>query len=328
MSKSTSMFIRTRTFLKLSAFTLAAASLGSFNAIAQDSTLRIIVPYPAGGSTDLAARIIANELQPRLGTSVIVENMVGAGGRVAMQNIKRMPADANVLVIANPALMTVAPLVYKTNGYEPETDYQALNQVTSYEFGVAVGAVVPVREFPHMIAWIKANPEKANIGVPATGSLPHFFALMVTKASGTQTPVVGYKGSAPLSTDLMGGHVPVAVDSLDALLPLHQSGKIRILATSGEKRSVQSIPTMKESGFNTAATGWNVLFAKATMPADKATRIAKEVAAIMQLPAVREKFLAAKAEPVSSTQQQTKAMLASFKAQWQPVIAQSGLKFD
>lgn len=306
----------------------AFLTMTSMSAHAQDNTLRIIVPYPAGGSTDLAARIIANELQPRLGGTVVVENMVGAGGRLAMQNIKRMPADANVLVIANPALMTVAPMVYKTNGYEPEVDFQTLSQVTSYEFGVAVGAAVPVREFTHMIAWIKANPEKANIGVPATGSLPHFFALMVNKATATATPVVGYKGSAPLSTDLMGGHVPVAIDSLDALLPQHQGGKIKILATSGEKRSVPSIPTLKESGFNTAAIGWNVVFAKASMPADKAARIAKEIAAIMQLPAVREKFLAAKAEPVSSTQAQTKAMLTSFKAQWQPLIVQSGLKFD
>ncbi len=320
--------IRTRSFLKLTTYALAAASLGNFSALAQDGTLRIIVPYPAGGSTDLAARIVANELQPRLGTTVVVENMVGAGGRLAMQNIKRMPADANVLVIANPALITVAPLVYKTNGYEPDADFQAVSQVTSYEFGIAVGAAVPVREFGHMIAWIKANPDKANIGVPATGSLPHFFALMVNKATATQTPVVGYKGSAPLNTDLMGGHVPVAIDTLDTLLPYHQSGKIKILATSGEKRANAAIPTLKESGFNTAATGWNVLFAKSTMPADKAARIAKEITAIMQLPAVREKFVAAKSDPVASTQAQTKAMLASFKAQWQPVIAQSGLKFD
>lgn len=319
------MFITQRRTL-ISAIFMGLATLSSV--YAQDNTLRIVVPYPAGGSTDLAARIIANELQPRLGNTVVVENMVGAGGRLAMQNIKRMSADANVLVIANPALMTVAPMVYKTNGYEPEADFQALSQVTSYEFGVAVGAAVPVREFPHMIAWIKANPDKANIGVPATGSLPHFFALMVNKATDTATPVVGYKGSAPLSVDLIGGHVPVAIDSLDALLPQHQGGKIKILATSGEKRSVPSIPTMKESGFNTSATGWNVIFAKASMPADKSARIAKEIAAIMQLSAVREKFLAAKAEPVSSTQAQTKTMLNNFKAQWTPVIQQANLKFD
>ena len=308
---------------------LLSTSLLSITGVqAQDNNLRLIVPYPPGGSTDLAARIVANELQTRLGSNVVVENMVGAGGRLAMQNIKRMPVDANVLVIANPALITVAPLVFKNTGYDPDADFQALSQVSIYEFGVAVGTAVPVREFPHMMAWIKANPEKANFGVPATGSLPHFFALMVNKATNTNSPVIGYKGSAPLNTDLMGGHVPVAIDTVDTMLPLHIAGKIKILGTSGEKRSVPTIPTLKESGFNIAATGWNVIFAKSTMPADKAARIAKEVAAIMQLPAVRDKFINAKAEPISSTQQQTKEMLSKFKAQWQPVIQQSGLKFD
>ena len=308
---------------------LLSTSLLSITGVqAQDNNLRLIVPYPPGGSTDLAARIVANELQTRLGSNVVVENMVGAGGRLAMQNIKRMPADANVLVIANPALITVAPLVFKSTGYDPDADFQALSQVSIYEFGVAVGTAVPVREFPHMMAWIKANPEKANFGVPATGSLPHFFALMVNKATNTNSPVIGYKGSAPLNTDLMGGHVPVAIDTVDTMLPLHIAGKIKILGTSGEKRSVPTIPTLKESGFNIAATGWNVIFAKSSMPADKAARIAKEVAAIMQQPAVRDKFIAAKAEPISSTQQQTKDMLSKFKAQWQPVIQQSGLKFD
>ena len=308
---------------------LLSTSLLSITGVqAQDNNLRLIVPYPPGGSTDLAARIVANELQTRLGSNVVVENMVGAGGRLAMQNIKRMPADANVLVIANPALITVAPLVFKSTGYDPDADFQALSQVSIYEFGVAVGTAVPVREFPHMMAWIKANPEKANFGVPATGSLPHFFALMVNKATNTNSPVIGYKGSAPLNTDLMGGHVPVAIDTVDTMLPLHIAGKIKILGTSGEKRSVPTIPTLKESGFNIAATGWNVIFAKSSMPADKAARIAKEVAAIMQLPSVRDKFINAKAEPISSTQQQTKDMLSKFKAQWQPVIQQSGLKFD
>ncbi len=295
---------------------------------AQDNTLRIIVPYSAGGSSDLAARVVANELQPRLGIPVVVENVVGAGGRLAMQNIKRMPPDANVLVMANPALMTVAPLVYKNNGYDPEADFQAISQVSIYEFGIAVGTAVPVSEFAHMMAWVKANPDKANIGVPATGSLPHFFALMVNKASQTQTPVIGYKGSASLNNDLMGGHIPIAIDTLDTLLPLHEGGKIKILATSGAKRSVPSIPTLLESNFHVSATGWNVLFAKSTMPAGQAARLAKEVSAVMQLPAVRERLISAKVTPVASSQQQTKDMLSKFKAQWQPSVTQSGVKFD
>jgi tripartite-type tricarboxylate transporter receptor subunit TctC len=295
---------------------------------AQDNTLRIVVPYPAGGSLDLVARILAAELAPRLGTPVIVENISGNGGRLALQNIKRMPNDANVVVLANPALMVIAPLLFKNNGYEPEADFQAISQVSSYEFGVAVGAAVPVREFRHMMAWIQANPEKASIGVPAMSSLPYFFALLVNKASNTQTPIANYRGSAPMLTDLVGGHIPVAIDTLDALLPLHQAGKVKILGTSGDKRSVLTVPTLKESGVDIAAKGWDVLFAKNSMSADKAQKIAAEVNAIMQLPAVREKFLNAKADPVASNQAQTKDMIISFKALWQPMILKSGLKFE
>jgi tripartite-type tricarboxylate transporter receptor subunit TctC len=191
-----------------------------------------------------------------------------------------------------------------------------------------VGAAVPVREFRHMIAWVTANPEKANLGVPATGSLPHFFALMIAQAAGTQTPVIGYRGSAPLVQDLVGGHIPVAIDAIDSVLPLHEAGKVRILATSGDKRSIPGVPTLRESGFDIVATGWNVLYARADMPAERVAQLSREVSAIMQQPAVREKFSIAKAEPVSSTVAQTKSMLSAYKAQWVPVIQKSGLKLE
>lgn len=135
---------------------------------AQDNILRIVVPYPPGGSSDRAARLLADALQSKLGMSVIVENITGAGGRVALQQIRRMPADSNLMVLVNPALMVVAPLVFKDLGYDPETDFQPVSQISSYEMAAAVGAAVPVRELSHLLAWMKANPEKANIGVPAT----------------------------------------------------------------------------------------------------------------------------------------------------------------
>jgi len=191
-----------------------------------------------------------------------------------------------------------------------------------------VGAAVPVRELSHLMAWMKANPDKASIGVPATGSLPHFFALMWAKAAHTQVEVVGYKGSAPLATDLVGGHVPAAVDSLDALLPLHEAGKLRILATSGTQRALKTIPTFQEAGMKLSATGWNVAFAKTAMPAAQADRIAREIAAVMALPEVRDKFLQAKSEPVSASREATRKMLADFSAQWVPVIQQAKLQFD
>jgi tripartite-type tricarboxylate transporter receptor subunit TctC len=290
--------------------------------------LRIVVPYPPGGSSDRAARLLAETLQPRLGQTVIVENIVGAGGRLAMRQLAGLPADAPVLVLVNPALMVVAPLVYKNNGYDPEKDFQPVAQVSRYEFAAAVGPAVPVRALTHLMAWLRANPDKANIGVPATGSLPHFFALMMGQAAQVQAQVVGYKGSAPLNTDLIGGHVPVAVDTLDTLLPLHEGGKLRILATSGTTRAVKDLPTFQEAGFQLSASGWNVLYAKAGMPAAQVQRLSAEVAAVMKQPDIREKFIALKAEPVSATREQTVAMLRDFRAQWVPVIQKSGLQFE
>jgi tripartite-type tricarboxylate transporter receptor subunit TctC len=319
-----------RQILKTAGSAMALAiGTAAVPAIAQDNnTLRIVVPYPPGGSSDLAARIIANELQGKLKTPVMVENLTGAGGRVALQQIKRMPSDANVIVLVNPALMVIMPEVVREPGYSVDADFQPITQVSTYELALAVGAAVPVRELNHLYAWMRANPDKSNFGVPATGSIPHFFALMLAQTAGVKAPVVGYRGSAPLVTDLVGGHVPVAIDALDSLLPMHESKKVRILATSGEKRSLPSIPTLKEAGTNLSASGWNTFYAKSTMAKDKVELYAKEISDIMKLPAVREKFIAAKAEPISSNQQQTIKTLAAFKAQWVPVVKQSGLKFD
>lgn len=291
------------------------------------NTLRIVVPYPPGGGSDRAARVLAEVLQPRLGTPVVVENITGAGGRLAMRQLASS-ADANLLVLANPALMVVAPLVYKNNGYDPERDYQPVAQISTYEFAAAVGPGVPVREFGHLMAWVRANPDKANFGVPATGSLPHFFSLMVGQAAKAPLQVVGYRGSAPLTTDLMGGHVPVAIDTVDSLQSLHEAGKLRILATSGAKPIIKGVPTFREAGLPITATGWNVLYARAGMPAAQVDRLAAEVAAVMKLPEVRDKLLAAKVEPVSVGLKETRQMLDGFKAQWVPVVQKAGLQFE
>ncbi len=274
------------------------------------------------------ARIVAAALQPRLHQPVVVENIVGAGGRLALRQLAGQAADAPVIVAVNPALMTVAPQVYKNNGYDPERDFQPVAHTSNYEFAIAVGPAVPVRELNHLLAWLRANPEKANFGVPATGSLPHFFSLMIAQAAKVPVQVVGYKGSAPLATDLVGGHIPVAVDGLDSLTTLHEAGKLRILATSGPKASLANAPTFKEAGVNMAATGWNMFSARSGMPAAQVDRLSKEIAEVMKLADVRQKFIEAKVEPVSANREQTSKMLKEFSAQWLPVIQKAGLQFE
>jgi len=297
-------------------------------ALAQGAPIRIVVGYAPGGGTDRAARLVAERLQALLRRTVIVENRVGAGGRLAAQQLVNTPADQTVLMVGNPAVMSVAPLVYNDLKYNVQKDFVPVTALTDYDFGVAVSSALPVKEVSHMMAWIRANPEKANAGVPGTGSLPHFFVLMLSYMAQVKVEVVGYRGSAPLLTDLMGGQIPMAFDTLDSLLPQHEGGKLRMLATSGAKRSPFSpgVPTFREQGLPLQATGWNTLFAPSTTPKATVDLLARTVQQIMSESDTRAKFTAAKMVPVAMTQAQTASMLRAFDAQWSPVIKRSGFK--
>lgn len=319
--------ISRRLFPRLAAaLALGAAALSAHAQALEGGPLRIVVGYAAGGATDRVARIVGDKLQARLGVPVIVDNKPGAGGRLAAQQVKATPAGQNVLMLANPAVMVVAPLVFKDNGYDAERDFVPVSHVNDYEFALAVSTAVPVRELPHLLAWMRANPEKANFGVPATGSLPHFFGLMMGEKAKVRAEVVGYRGSGPLLTDLIGGQVPIAFDTFDVDLPQHQAGKIRILAVSGAKRSpfAPEIPTFKEAGLDLVATGWNTFFAPATMPKDKVERLSQAIREVMQDPDTQRRFKDTLMTPVVSTQAQTEAMLKAYRAQWAPVVQKSG----
>jgi tripartite-type tricarboxylate transporter receptor subunit TctC len=314
-----------RTLLRALALMACAFALA---AQAQPLTgpLKIVVGFAPGGSTDRVARIVAERLQEKLGIPVIVDNKTGAGGRIAAMQVKAAAAGQDMLLLANPAIMVVAPLVFKDTAYDPERDFIPVSHVNNYEFGVAVGPAVPVRELSHLLAWLRANPAQANFGVPATGSLPHFFALMMGEKAKVHAQVVGYRGSAPLLADLLGGQVAVGVDTFETQLPQHQAGKLRILAVSGARRSplAPDIPTFKEAGLDLVATGWNAFFAPASMPKAKVDLLSQAIREVMQDADTQRKFIAQQMTPVASTQEQTRAMLEAFRAQWAPVVQHSG----
>ena len=305
---------------------LLAIAAARVHAQSGDTTLRIVTGFAPGGATDRVARIVGEKLQAKLGMTVLVDNRTGAGGRLAAQLVKATPPGQQVLMLANPAVMVVAPLVFKDNGYDPERDFVPVSHVNDYDFAVSVGAAVPVKELKHLIAWLKANPDKANFGVPATGSLPHFVALMLAEKAGVKAQVVGYRGSSPLVTDLVGGQIPVSIDTLETVLPQHEAGKIRILASSGAARAAISpgVPTFRESGLPLVATGWNAFFAPATMAPASVQRYAAAITEVMKDPDTQRRFAAAQMTPVVSTQAQTAAMLKAYRAQWAPVVQKSG----
>jgi len=291
-----------------------------------DGTLTVVVGYPPGGSSDRIARLVADRLKDRVGVPVVVENKTGAGGRIAAQALHTAPAGQNVLMLANPAVMVVAPLVYAQPGYDAQRDFKPVSLVSSYKFAMAVAANSPIQDLAGLRQWLKANPKQFAVGVPATGSLPHFFALMLGRELGQEPEVVGYRGSAPLISELIGGILPQGIDTLDTLLPQHRAGKIRILAVSGEARDAElkDVPTFKESGVNLAANGWNAFFAPAAMPQAKADRLGADIAAVLREPAMQEAVRAAYLEPVSLDARGTADALTAYREQWEPVVRASG----
>jgi len=298
------------------------------NAQQKIDTIKIIVGYPPGGASDRAARLVGDALREKFGATVVVENKTGAGGRVAAQGFRATPANETALMIGNPAVNVVAPHVFKNVGYDPQKDFFPVAQVSRYEFGVAVGPAVPVKEMSHLLAWLRANPDKANFGVPATGSLPHFFALMLGDAAKVKPEVVGYRGSAPLLTDLIGGQLPVAVDTLDTLLPQHEGGKIRILAIGGAKRAPElpNVATLKEAGLDVVADGWNAFFAPASMSAARVRELGSAIESIMQSKEMQKKFRDANMEPVAAGPEATAKMIAAYRAKWEPVVKAANIQ--
>ena len=309
----------------LAAWSLVLAASAA-HADALDGPLTLVVGYAAGGSTDRAARVVAEHLSTKLGVAVTVDNRAGDGGRLAAQQVSHTPAGQNVLMLANPAVMVVAPIVFKGAGYDPDKDFVPVSQVTSYDFAVAVGPAVPLDRLMFLVSWLWAHPQDTKFGVPATGSLPHFFGLMLGDALSIKPQITGYKGSAPLLADLVAGKQSIAIDTLDSLYPQHVAGKVRVLAVSGTQRAsfAPDIPTFRESGLKIDAVGWNAFFAPSSMPAGKAQMLGQAIREVMQEAAVQKAFNALYLTPVASTQADTAKMIKTFREQWEPVVRRSG----
>jgi tripartite-type tricarboxylate transporter receptor subunit TctC len=305
--------------------TSVATPLAAAQALNEPVTL--VVGYAAGGSTDRAARVVAEHLGRKLGVAVTVDNRPGDGGRLAAQQLSHTPAHQNLLLLANPAVMVVAPIVFsKGAGYDPDKDFVPVSQVTSYDFAIAVGPAVPLDRLMFLVSWLWAHPQDTRFGVPATGSLPHFFGLMAGDALSIKPQIVGYKGSAPLLADVVAGKVPIAIDTLDSLYPQHVAGKVRILAVSGTQRAsfAKDIPTFREAGMKVDAAGWNAFFAPSSMPPAKVQLLGQAIHDVMQEPAVQQAFNALFLAPVVSTPADTAKMVKAFREQWEPVVRRSG----
>jgi tripartite-type tricarboxylate transporter receptor subunit TctC len=310
--------------------TVALAGSAKFANAQGGNTIRIIFPYAAGGSGDATIRLIADKMQASLNQPVVVENRTGGAGRIGVSAVKNAPPDGLTLLYTPFAAVTIYPFVYKTLEYDPFTDLRPVAQICTFDFGLAVGPSVPVKTPKDLVAWLKANPDKAQFGSPGAGALPHFFGLMFGKAAGIEMTHIAYKGGTPAIADLLGGQIPMVSSTASEFLDLHQAGKLRVIATSDVERSLgfPDVPTFKESGIDIVGTSWYGMFAPAKTPDDVVARLNKAIVDAVKSPDVAKRLIGFGLNPTGTSPDELGRIQKAHAALWKPVIEASGFTAD
>ncbi|MCU0596096.1 MAG: Bug family tripartite tricarboxylate transporter substrate binding protein [Desulfobacterota bacterium] len=322
-----SLFTKWCVVLAVSSF-LCLSAMGIASAQEIKGPIKIIVPYPPGGGSDVAARLIADKMKDLVGQTVIVENKPGAGGRIGTEYAKSQPADGTTLLVVNPALFVVSPVVFSKLPYDPDADFVPVSLITTYQFCLSVPATSAIKDVKGLMEWMKQNPKQANYGSPAAGSLPHFFGLMVSKAAGVEMVHSSYNGSGPLVTALIGGQIPMGIDAYDAQSTYHPD-KIRILATAGTNRKNPQIPTFIELGYkDIEGVGWNAMVAPAKTPKPIVDKLSAAIVKAVKMPDVVEKIEKLGNDAVGTTPEAFAAILKKDRERWVPIIKASGFKAE
>ncbi len=313
--------------------TLAAASAAALAApalLAQERTMKILVGFPPGGSVDVIARLLAEKMRGSLGQNVIVDNKPGAGGRVALVELKRAAPDGQTLVLSPSGALVLQPWFIQNLGYDPVKDFTAIARVTTFDFAITAGPGAPAGDLKAVLAWLKANPDKANYATSGAGTIPHFAGQLLAQATGVPLTHVAYRGGAPAAIDLVGGQIPLMVDTASETLEHHKAGRVRILAVTGEQRSkaLPDVPTLKEAGFNLAADAFFGLYGPAGMAADVVARIDKAVADALRAPEIQEKVYGFGLVPSHSGSADLTATQAAHLKRWEAPVKASGFKAD
>lgn len=271
------------------------ASAASAQAAYPSKPIRIVVPFSPGGATDTLARMMGQKLTEAWGQPVMVENKPGAGGNIGADLVAKAPGDGYTLLLAAAGFMAVNPSVYPNMTYDPAKDFAPLTLLVKAPLLLVVNPNVPTKDVKEFVAYVKANPGKLAIGNGGNGTAQHLGGVYMSSEAKLDVVHVPYKGSAPATTDLLGGVVHAQFDNMVTLMPYVKSGKLRALAVSSKERSgtVPDVPTLHETvlpGFETGT--WYGMVAPASTPPAITTKISAELRKILQMPDIRDKLAA------------------------------------
>ncbi len=318
------------------ALALAAAALAPGLSLAQaqpriDKPIRIVVPYPAGGTSDILGRTVGARLSERLGQPVVIENKAGAGGVVGAQQVAKAAPDGSTLLLATIASHGIIPALQKPPPYDPVRDFTPITVVAGTPNVLLVNKDLPVRTLEEFLALARSKPGAMNFGSTSQGGSPHMSGELLKVMAKVDMLHVPYKGGGPMLIDLIGGQIPVAFDNLPSAMAQIKGGKVRALAVTTARRwpTAPEIPTMAEagvSGYDMSA--WFALMGPAGMARPLAQMLQREVAAILQEPDVARRLLELGAEPGGSTPEDFTRFLVAEAERWKSVGAASGVRLD
>ena len=312
--------------MRASRFVLALALVAGV-AAAQDypsKPIRMIVPYPPGGGTDVVARIVNEKLATELGQPIVIDNKGGAGGSVGTELASKAPPDGYTILLTLSS-HTINPKLYTKLGYDVERDFIPVSLAASIPQIVVANPSVPANTVPELIAWLKANPGKVNYASVGIGSPAHIFGELLKLKTGVQMTHVPYKGGGPAMTDVIGGQVQLAIVSMPAALQFVKAGRVKALAVASAKLSASApeVSTIAEHGIDVVVESWYGVLVPAKTPAPVVARLNAALVKVLAMPDVKEKLFAQGAEAVSNSPAEFEAIIRDELAKWDYVIREA-----
>lgn len=294
----------------------------------KDKTIRIVVPFSAGGGVDNAARLLSEQLRKQLGATVIVDNKAGASGTIGGSAVKTAPADGYTLLFSA-ATHVLAKQVLSNSPYDPQTDFAPVARVGEAPLMLVVAPQQPEKKLAEVLAAAKQQPEKWMAAIPAAGAPSHLATLLLAKQGGVKFTYVPYKGTQPAMVDVGGGHVNLLLDSMISVLPLAKSGKLKPIAITSVKRSALApdVPTVAESGIpNFSYVSWYGVWAPKDTPADRIAILNSAINKAVAELAKSGAFASLGIDAVSETSEQFRRYVAADVAQGAELLKSAGFK--
>ena len=312
----------------LRALALMGAMAAPAGALAQGQPVRIIYPFAAGSAGDGLIRMLADELRKELNEPVVVDNRVGADGRIGMRAAVSAEPDGRTLLFTPFGPIVTHPTVYANLPYDPLKDLQPVSQVAELEFAISTGPMTNATSLAEAVKWLGANRDRAAFGSPGAGTIPHFSGILLANAAKVELRHAPYRGIAPALNDLAAGQIPLASTPTADVVALHTAGKIRTLATTGLERSpyLPDVPTYRELGYDIVAVGWYGVYVPARTPRQIVDRYSAVMARAVRSEAGRDIAAKLSIKATGTTPEELARIQQADFERWAPAIRASGFK--